>query len=247
MEADLNGKVVLVTGSARRVGRAIALAFARQGAHLVIHHHASDDAAAQTARDIEALGVRTLVVKADQSAPDDVARLFATVQSHFGRLDVLINSAANYLKDDFLDIEYAAWQKALGVNLTGPFLCSQHAARLMIASESAGTIINIADNGGLRPWKSRPHHSIAKAGVIMLTRVSALSLGPHNIRVNAVVPGPVLPPPGADENAWAHFEDRLPLRRTGHPDDVAQACIFLATNHFVTGAILNVDGGEILV
>lgn len=237
----MRGKVVCVTGSARRVGRAIALAFAEAGAHVVIHHHASDEDASQTAVDVKALGVEALVVKANLAMPDEVAAMFEHIQTTFGRLDVMVNSAANYYKNHLLDISYEEWQTVLGVNLTGPFLCTQHAARLM---PDGGCIINIGDNGGTRPWKSRPHHSVSKAGLLMLTKVSALSLGERNIRVNCIIPGPVLLPPGEPDNAWDGLAQLLPLKRTGHPTDVAQACLFLATNEFITGAILNVDGGE---
>lgn len=239
----MQGKIVCVTGSARRVGRAIVLAFAEAGANVVIHHHASDDEATQAATAIQAFGVEALIVKANLAVPNEVDRMFEQIQHRFGRLDVMVNSAANYYKNHLLDISYEEWQTVLGVNLTGPFLCTQHAARLM---KQGGCIINIGDNSGLRPWKSRPHHSISKAGLLMLTKVSALSLGERNIRVNCVVPGPVLIPPDEADTAWNGLAQLLPLKRTGHPNDVAQACLFLATNDFITGAILNVDGGEAL-
>lgn len=247
MGADFKGKVVFVTGSARRVGRAIALGFAQAGANIVIHHHASDDDAAAAAQEARALGVDALIVKGDQSNPDDVQRIFAEVAQQYNRLDVMVNSAANYLKNHLLDIEFTEWQQALGVNLTGPFLCTQHAARLMIQGGQGGSIINIGDNAGLKPWKSRPHHSVAKAGLLMLTKVSAAALGEHNIRVNCVVSGPVLPPPGEPENVWEPLARKFPLRRTGHPSNIVEACLFVASNDFMTGAILNVDGGESIV
>ncbi|MCB9435464.1 MAG: SDR family oxidoreductase [Anaerolineales bacterium] len=237
----IQGQVVCVTGSARRVGRAIALAFAAAGANVVIHHHASDEDALQTAADAKALGVEALIVKGNLANPDEVAVMFEQIHATFGRLDVMVNSAANYYRNHLLDISYEEWQTVLGVNLTGPFLCTQHAARLM---PDGGCIINIGDNGGLRPWKSRPHHSVSKAGLLMLTKVSAASLGERNIRVNCIIPGPVLIPDGEPDRAWDNLAQSLPLKRTGTPTDVAQACLFLATNDFITGAILNVDGGE---
>lgn len=237
----IQGQVVCVTGSARRVGRAIALAFAAAGANVVIHHHASDNDAAQTAAEAKALGVEVLIVKANLADPNEVAAMFEQIRATFGRLDVMVNSAANYYKNHLLDISYEEWQTVLGVNLTGPFLCTQHAARLMV---DGGCIINIGDNGGIRPWKSRPHHSVSKAGLLMLTKVSAASLGGRNIRVSCIIPGPVLIPDGEPDSAWDNLAQALPLKRTGTPADVAQACLFLATNDFITGAILNVDGGE---
>ncbi len=244
MELELKDKVVCVTGSARRVGRAIAMSFARRGAHLVIHHHASPEDAASAAEEARSYGVEALVVSANQADPEAVAGLFDAIRERFGRLDVFINSAAGFHRTPLLDISYAEWQEVLGVNLTGPFLCTQHAARLMIAGGRGGAIVNISDNSGLRPWKERPHHSVSKAGVIMLTQVSALALAEHNIRVNCVVPGPVLRPAGETGDVLGAIAQGLPLRHIGTPDDIARACVFLARNDFATGAILRVDGGE---
>ncbi|NJL34336.1 MAG: SDR family oxidoreductase [Chloroflexaceae bacterium] len=159
----------------------------------------------------------------------------------------MVNSAANFLRTPLLEIGFDEWQEVLGVNLTGPFLCTQHAARLMIAGGQGGVILNISDNSGLNPWASRPHHSIAKAGVLMLTQVAALALAPHNIRVNCVVPGPVLVPAGAAPDVLDAIAAALPLKRIGEPTDVARALVFLATNDFATGSILRIDGGEGLV
>jgi 3-oxoacyl-[acyl-carrier protein] reductase len=244
MLLDLNDKVVCVTGAARRVGRAIALEFARQGAHLVIHHSSSDADAASAAAEAHALGVEALVVKANQADPDGVARMFEAIAERYGRLDVLVNSAASFKRTPLLEIDFAEWQSVIGINLTGPFLCTQRAARLMIAGGRGGAIVNISDNSGLKPWAARPHHSVSKAGVIMLTQVSALALAEHNIRVNCVVPGPVLRPAGEPEEVLESIARGLPLGRIGQPSDIARACVFLATNDFATGSILRVDGGE---
>lgn len=244
MQQELKGKVALVTGSARRVGRGIMLGFARAGAHVIIHHSRSDDDAATAAEEAKALGVETLVVKADLSQYDETARLFEAVKDKFGRLDVLVNSASVFEQKDFLDIPPDEWDTVMNVNLRAPFWCTQFAGRIMREAGIAGAVINIADNSGLRPWSVRPHHSISKAGLIMLTEVSARALAAYQIRVNCIVLGPVLPSPGQDEAAWANVEARLPLKRSGDPDDAARAAVFLATNDFITGAVLRVDGGE---
>lgn len=244
MLTDLKEKVVCVTGSARRVGRVIAMTFARQGAHLVIHHSASDEDAASAATEVRTLGGEALVIKANIADPEDVAAMFASIRSHYGQLDVMINSAANFQRTPLLEIDFAEWQSVIGVNLTGPFLCTQHAARLMIEQGHGGVILNISDNSGLNAWAARPHHSISKAGVIMLTQVAALALAEYNIRVNCVVPGPVLVPAGADPTVLAALAAALPLKHIGDPTDVARALVFLATNDFATGSILRIDGGE---
>jgi len=242
----LNGRVVFVTGSARRVGRAIALAFAELGANLVIHHASPSSAEqAQTAvEEAKALGVDALITTGDQSNPGDVARMFTEVRGYYGKLDVMVNSAALFKHGDLLEINHEEWQRVLGVNLTGPFLLTQQAARLMIENDDPGVIINVGDNSGLNGWVAYPHHSVSKAGVIMLTKVSALALASHNVRVNCVVPGPVLLPPGSSQSTEERLAASLPLGRIGSPENVTHACVFLAQNDFATGAILHVDGGE---
>lgn len=244
---DLQGKVAFVTGSARRVGRAIALAFAQQGANLVIHHVSpgSVEKARTVVQEIEALGLglEAFIVTGDQSRPADVARVFEEIAERYGRLDVMVNSAALLIKTDLLDVSVEEWQRVIDVNLTGPFMLTQHAARFMIQRETAGTIINIGDNSGLNPWPAHPHASVSKAGLIMLTQVAALALAPHHIRVNCVVPGPVLAPPGK-EAMFERIVADLPLGAAGTPAHVGHACVFLAQNDFATGTILRVDGGE---
>lgn len=200
--AGLKDNVVFVTGSARRVGRAIALAFAEQGANLVIHHsspHSADDAQSSAA-EVRALGGDALVVSGNQANSTDLDAIFGQIKDHYGKLDVMVNSAAIFKRTDLLEITEAEWDQVMNINLKGPFLLTQRAARLMIDAGTSGVIINISDNSGLNAWASRPHHSISKAGVIMLTQVAALSLAPHSIRVNCVIPGPVLVPADADDS-----------------------------------------------
>ncbi len=246
MTADFEGKVVLVTGSARRVGRAIALAFADRGADLVIHHvsPSSAEPAQTTVAEAESRGVNAVIVTGDQGNPEHVSRMMLEVREHYGRLDVLVNSASLFERKPFLEIRYEDWQRVMNVNLTGPFMLTQAAARLMIERGEGGVVINIADNGGLNGWVSFPHHSVSKAGLIMLTRIAALALADHRIRVNSVVPGPVLLPPGSTDETAKRLTAAVPLGRLGSPEDVAQACVFLATNKYATGSILRVDGGE---
>ncbi len=238
-------KVVFVTGSARRVGRAIALAFAAQGANLVIHHASasSADDAQSAAEEARNLGRDVIVVSGNQANSDNVRQMFAAVENHYGRLDVMVNSAAIFKRTDLLDITEEEWDLVMGINLKGPFMLTQHAARLM-QQHNGGVIINISDNSGLNAWASRPHHSISKAGVIMLTQVSALALAPHNIRVNCVIPGPVLVPADADESVLDEIAAALPVGHIGNPGNIADTCMFLAGNDYATGTILRVDGGE---
>ncbi len=244
MLESLKGKVVFVTGSARRVGRGIMLGFAAQGANVVVHHSDSPADAERSAADARALGVDALVVRGDHTRHDQVVRNFEQVKAHFGRIDVLVNSASIFQQRDLLEITPDEWDRVMQVNLRAPFWCTQQAGRIMRDAGIAGAIVNIADSSGLRPWAARPHHSVSKAGLVMLTEVTARALAPYQIRANCLVLGPVLPSDHTSAESWHQTEARLPLKRAGDPDDAARAAIFLATNDYITGAVLRVDGGE---
>ena len=224
------------------MGRAVALALARQGAHVAITYHASAEQAGQAVAEIKVLDVEALAVQCDQSEPVRVAAVFDAIKDTWGRLDILINSAAIMQQKPFLDITPEDWDATLDINLKGPFLFSQHAARMMLA-RGAGVIINIADEAGLTPWPRYVHHSVSKAGVIMLTKATALSLAPH-VRVNAIAPGPVLKPQGWTEESWDTLRPATPLDRLGSPQDVCEAVLYLVRADFVTGHVLVVDGGR---
>ena len=246
---EIRDRVALVTGGAHRVGRSIALALAREGAHVAITYHASADEAQQTIAEIEACGVGGLAVQCDQSDATQVAAVFDAIQARWGRLNILVNSAAIMQQKPFLDITPQDWDATLGINLTGPFLFSQHAGRMMLARSSTAdetsVIINIADEAGLTPWTRYVHHSISKAGVIMLTRAAALALAPK-VRVNAIAPGPVLKPEGWTDERWETLRPSTPLDRLGSPQDVVEAVLYLIRAEFVTGHVLVVDGGRTL-
>jgi pteridine reductase len=239
---DLANRIALVTGSAHRVGKAIALELAAAGAQLVIHYHTSADAARETVAEIRALGRRAVALPADLSQPAQIHALFARAEAEFGALDVLVNSASIMETGDAATLSLEAWNRSLTVNLTAPFLCAQHAVRLM-RSRGEGVIINIADGSALRPWATYPAHSVSKAGLVMLTQVLAKALAPA-IRVNAVCPGPVLKPPDWDEARWARVGQNTLLKRTGSGYDVAHAVRCLIENDYITGETLVVDGGE---
>lgn len=242
---ELKDKVALVTGSARRVGKAIALELARHGMHQIIHHSNSDKEAEVTVAEVRALGVEATIVKADLSQPADIQRLFDETRQHFGRLDVLVNSASTFKPGDLLTLPLEEWQETLNVNLTAPLLCSQHAARLMRETGNGGAIINILDISALKPWKQYPAHSVSKSALLTLTEALAQNLGP-DIRVNAIAPGPILRDEGNSPEQWERIGKQLLLAHTGDPADVVQAVVFLATQPFITGTTLRVDGGDYL-
>jgi pteridine reductase len=238
---DLRGKTILVTGAARRLGRSIALELGAAGASLVIHHHASAAEAESACAALQRLGVRALPVQADLSSAEGIASLFEGVD-RLGDLHALVNSAAVMVPGDLLKVTQADWDDTLNLNLKAAFFVLQQAA-LRLRRCGGGVIVNIADIAGLRPWPRFPVHSISKAGLLALTQVAALALAP-DIRVNAVVPGPVLKPGAMKVERWEALGQSLPLRRTGTPSDVARAVRFLMENEFVTGEALLVDGGN---
>lgn len=243
---DLSGKVALITGAARRVGREIALALADRGAHIMIHYNRSGEEAHETIYELRQRGIKAEAVRGNLGNPLDIERIFVEVEAQFGRCDVLVNNASTFEQADILEMTVDQWNYSVAVNLRAPFLCAQRAAHLMLARNAAGVIVNIGDIAGIVPWVRYPQHSVTKSGLLMLTRVLAKSLAPL-IRVNAVVPGPVLKPDEMSEVVWERLGDSLPLFRTGSPANVAQAVIALVENDFITGTILTVDGGDTLL
>jgi NAD(P)-dependent dehydrogenase (short-subunit alcohol dehydrogenase family) len=238
----LDGKVALVTGSARRVGRAVALSLARRGCHIVVHHHRSPREAEEASAEARAAGARVIAAQADLTDRASIASLFVAIDEAFGGLDILVNSAAILEPADLLTATEEDWERTIGLNLRGAFFCLQEAARRM-KGRGGGVIVNISDVAAHRPWMRYPIHSISKAGVEMLTRVAALSLAPE-IRVAAVAPGPVLKPDRMTETRWSQLTSTLPLRRGGTPEDVARAVVFLIQNDYMTGETLMLDGGD---
>ncbi len=245
---DLRGKVALVTGSARRVGRAIALGLAARGMNIVIHYGSASSTsdAKSAAGEARALGVEAHILQADLGDLAQIAALFEGVRARFGRLDVLVNSAATFFTKPIMDVTVDEWQHVLNINLTAPFVCSQHAVTLIRQTAGTGAIVNIADLSAFRTWKSYPAHSVSKVGIVKLTELFAASVGPE-IRVNCVAPGPVLRDEGNSPEMWLKIGQRLPLQTTGDAYDVAEAVAFLASAPFVTGVTLRVDGGEGLI
>ncbi|MCG3172976.1 MAG: 3-oxoacyl-[acyl-carrier-protein] reductase FabG [Myxococcota bacterium] len=238
----LRGKRALVTGGAVRLGKAIAIALAGAGADVCIQFHSSADAARATVEELRGRGVRAMGVQADLGLPGGVSDLFNEVEDEFGGLDLLVNNAAVFEQIPWNEITVETWDRYHAINLRAPFLCSQRAALLMQAGRG-GSIVNIADVGGVQAWKGYAHYCPTKAGLIMLTRVLAKELAPA-IRVNAVAPGAVAPPEWMTPAEIAHVNRNVPLGATGGPGDIADAVLFLATAPFITGQTLFVDGGR---
>jgi len=240
----LAGKTVLITGAARRVGAGIARALHRAGARLVLHYRSSAEDAARLAAELNAARPDSVVL-AECNLLDtaQLATLPQRAREAFGGLDVLVNNASTFYPTPVGDITEIDWDDLMGTNLRAPLFLAQAAAPLL--HERSGLIINIADIHGMRPLRRYPVYSVAKAGLIMLTRALARELGPH-VRVNAVAPGPVLwPEDGLDTALQKEITSRTSLKRIGSPEDVARACLFFASEApYVTGQILAVDGGR---
>jgi pteridine reductase len=240
----LAGKTALVTGGARRVGATIVRVLHGAGAHVVVHYRNSAADAARLAGELEALrpgSVRLLecdLLDVAQHAP----LVAATVQA-FGALDILVNNASTFYPTPVGEITETEWDDLIGTNLKAPLFLAQAAASALHAR--SGLIINLADIHGTRPLRRYPVYSVAKAGLVMLTRALARELGPH-VRVNAVAPGPVMwPEDGLDTALEAKIIERTALKRPGSAVDVARACLYFAADApYVTGQVLAVDGGR---
>lgn len=241
---DLEGRVALVTGGAIRVGRAISLALAGEGADLVVNYNSSATEADAVVGRARELGREALAVQADVSTETGIAGLIARTREQFGRLDLLVNSAALFERTPFESITRDEWRRVIAVNLEGPFFLSQAAAPML--RESHGSIVNICDLSAVQAWPTFAHHAVSKAGLLHLTRVLARALAP-DVRVNAIIPGTVLPPEDFEGEDHAGGSDRRVVRREGRAEDVAQAVLFLWRAGFVTGETITVDGGRMLL
>lgn len=246
MQIDLTDHVALVTGSAHRVGKYIALELARRGASIMVHYNSTDESVVrETVHEIKSYGVGAYAVQADISTVDGVQEVMEAVRAQYGRLDILVNSASTFTGNTFMAVTPEDWDNSMRVNLKAPFLCMQGAVPLMQENNPpGGVVVNICDYGSVNPWPERVDHGVSKAGLYMLTRTAAMSLGEFNIRVNGVLPGPVLKSPGTSDAVWEQIGQRSPLGRTGEPQDVARAVAYLASEDYITGTILHVNGGE---
>lgn len=242
---NLSGQTALVTGGARRVGRAMSLALGRAGARVVVNYNSSAKEADQLVSSLASEGIEATAFKADVSRKNEIDALVEHIGAVSGRLDILVNSASLFASAPFADISETDWRRVLDVNLTGPFLLSQAALPLLHASPAAN-IVNIVDLSALQAWPSYAHHSVSKAGLLHLTKVMARALAPH-VRVNAIAPGTVLPPDAYDGTAGDGTSDRRLVTPAGSPDDVVRALFYLIESTFVTGQVVVVDGGRMLM
>lgn len=243
---SFRGRIALVTGGSRGIGRAVATRLAELGADVVVNYASNPDAARKVVEAVEALGRRALAVKADVSREDEVRHMVAAVEETLGPIDVLVNNAGITRDGLFVRMNEADWDVVLAVNLKGAFLVSKAVARGMMKRRS-GSIVNLSSVVGRRGNVGQANYAAAKAGLIGLTKSLARELAPRGIRVNAVAPGYVetdMTATIADEAKAAIYEN-TPLKRLGRPEDVAEAVVFLAGDaaRYITGVVLPVDGG----
>jgi len=242
MSNRLNGKVALVTGAGRRLGRAVALRLAEEGMHVAVHYGHSAKEAAEVVGKIEEMGQKAVASKADLRSVDEIRQLLLEVGNELGKLDVLVNSAANFLPGSVISTTEEIWDASLDTNVKAPFFLAQAAAPML--RRSKGAIVNFADTGGILGWPGFIGHSVAKAGMINLTKSLAKALAP-DVRVNAIAPGTITMP--GDPPEWEQeFVKLAPLGKSGRPPDIADAVVYLATAEFLTGHTLVLDGGRTL-
>lgn len=241
---NVENKVALVTGGARRVGKAIATTLAQSGARVIITYHTSAKDAATTVAEIERLGRQATAVPCDQRDLGAIDRLFDQLRLEVDRLDLLINSAAIMERKPALEITPDDWSRVMDTNLRGPFFMAQRAAQWMLTT-GGGSIVNIADLSALHPWPSYLTHTISKSGLVAMTQALALALAP-SIRVNAIAPGMVLKPAGWSDKRWGKMSAALPMQRSGTAEDVAEAVLYCVRSDFMTGQVIVLDGGRSL-
>jgi NAD(P)-dependent dehydrogenase (short-subunit alcohol dehydrogenase family) len=237
----LSGQVALVTGAGRRIGRAIALRLAAEGARVAVHYGHSKAQADAVVAEIQDAGGEAFSVQAELTHQEDVARLFNEVERRCGGLDILVNNAGRFAPTPLPEATEDQWDNLLDSNVKAQFFCAQRAAPLLRRS-GRGRIVNFASLGGLLAWPKYTAYCVSKAGVIMLTRCLARELAPE-VTVNAIAPGTISFPDDAPELA-ATFIRQAPLRRTGEPQDIVDAVSYLVHAAFVTGQVLVVDGGR---
>lgn len=236
----MKGKVVLVTGAGKRIGRGIALRLAEEGATVAVHYGGSETEAVEVAG---LCGNGAATFRADLERVYEIERLFTEVHARYGRIDGLVNNAARFTRFDPLDVTEADWDFIHRVNLKAVFFCCQQSGRLMKAQGGGGRIVNISSLGGIRPWAEHAHYCASKAGVIHMTRALAKSFAAFGVSVNSVAPG-VIPFSVGELARVGGLVEQTPAGRAGTADEVAEAVLyFLRASEFVTGQLIAVDGG----
>ena len=246
MKIDLSGKVALVTGASRGIGRATSIQLARAGASVIINYLKSAEKAEEVKKEISDTGGKAEIFQADVSKPEDVKAIFEFILGKYNRLDILVNNAG-VIKDNLLVVmKLTEWDKVIDTNLKGAFLCTQQAAEIMMANHS-GKIINVSSIGAIRGGRGQTNYSSAKGGLMSFTKACAVELASKGIQANAVLPGMIATDMSVRvrKRAGDKILDRIPAERFGEPDDVAGMIVFLASEYadYITGQTISIDGG----
>jgi len=238
---ELRGRTAIVTGAGHRVGRALAIALGRRGMRVVVHYNSTADGAHETLRAIEAAGGQGVTVGADLTNVGEIPRVIDAALTHFGAIDVLVNSAAIMVRLPFGDVQAEQWDQTIDLNLRAPFFLTQAAAPHLRTAK--GVVVNIADLAAFETWPGYIPHGISKSGVVYITRALAAVLAP-DVRVAAIAPGTVLLPEGWSEADAKRLRQTTPLAREGSPEDVARTMLFILDSDYLTGETIIVDGGR---
>ncbi len=248
---ELNGKLALVTGSSRGIGKAIAVSLAKAGADVILHCRTNVEKCKETMEEIKGYGVKCDVVNADTSDPEAVEAMYQVISEKYGYLDILVNNAAVLTRKPFLELTVGEWDLLMETNARGYFLNMQKGAELMIP-RGKGRIINISSISQYEAAVGRTHYCASKGAIGMLTKSSALELAPYRITVNAILPGSIHTDFNKDVLSNKEFykkcQEGIPLGRLGKPEDIAGAAVFLASEEasYITGAEILIDGGKLL-
>ena len=248
---DLTGKLALVTGSSRGIGKDIAIKLAQAGADVIVHCKSNEGPALDTIKKIESLGRKAYLMKCDVSKPEEIGEMFAKIRSDFSSLDILVNNAAVLSRYPFLELPLEEWNRIMDTNVGGYFLCSQYAAKIM-AEKKQGRIINISSISQYYVGIGRSHYCASKGAIGMLTKCAAAELAPYGITVNAVLPGSIHTDFSndvlSDPDFYKECVKGIPVGRIGKPQDISGAVVMLASEEasYITGAFLTIDGGKTL-
>jgi len=238
---ELRGRTAIVTGAGHRVGRALAVALGQRGMRVVVHYNTTADGAHETLRVIESAGGQGVTVGADLTKAEEIPRVVDVALTHFGGIDVLVNSAAIMVRLPFGDVQPEQWDQTMDLNVRAPFFLTQAAAPHL--RKSRGVVVNIADLAAFEAWPGYIPHGISKSGVVYLTRALASVLAP-DVRVAAIAPGTVLLPEGWSKQDAERLRRTTPLAREGSPEDVARTMLFILDSDYLTGETIIVDGGR---
>jgi NAD(P)-dependent dehydrogenase (short-subunit alcohol dehydrogenase family) len=239
---DVKGKTALVTGGAHRIGKAITLKLAQAGANVIINYHTSASEAEDTAAEARQFGVKSVTIGADISDSNQVKTMVDQAKQHFNAIDILVNSSSLFKQTPVPTVDFSTWHQVTGVLINGPFYCTNFIAPIM-QEKGEGAIVNIIDLSVWESWPGFAAHTVGKSALFAMTRQMAMDLAPA-IRVNAVAPGPVLPPPHYDAERIERTAHKTLLNKWGSPEDVTRTVLFLIESDYITGEVIVVDGGE---